>query len=121
MIVNKENLHNRYHDCTRHWHPLSEPYASGEQLQQMLHDGWELDKVVFRTEHHLKSSYRTTIFYVVVLWRNGIRINMPVLVNPFIENLIAQSDAKLVNVERRQPKRIHQDTFADDGTVAATG
>ncbi len=95
-------IHNKYWDSVRHWHEESEPYASGEQLQDALFAGWELDKIVFRTEHKLQHSGRHIVFFVVVLWKDGEQCNMPVLVNPYIERLLANKSVHVINVERRQ-------------------
>ena len=123
----KEYIHNRYWDTTRHWHASSEPFASGEQLQSMLREGWEMDKVVFRTEHHLKNSNRIIIFYVIALFRADEKMNMPVLANPYIDSLVACRDVQVVYVERRQPEKITEATtvttavVVNDDAIAATG
>ena len=94
-------FHNKYWDYSRHWHSGSEAYASGEQLQDALFSGWNLDKVVFRTEHKMRHSARHIVFFVVVLWKNGERCNMPVLANPYVERLLNQHNVHVINVERR--------------------
>ncbi|MEQ8673138.1 MAG: hypothetical protein RLP44_07110 [Aggregatilineales bacterium] len=109
MFTKINFLHNKYWDYSRHWHPQSEPYASGEQLQQVLFDGWELDKVAFKTTHPLKTSGRLIVFYVVTVLKVGEKRHIPVLVNPFVERLLVENNVQLINVERHHPRKIKAD------------
>lgn len=106
MFTKTSFLHNRYWESARHWHAKSEPFASGEQLQQALFNGWQLDKIAFRTEHPLKTSGRLIVFYVVMLVKDGEKQHMPVLVNPFVERLIAEKNVQLIRVERHHTRTV---------------
>ena len=92
---------NKYLDKDIHWHAESQPFASGHQLNSKLHNGWGIDDIVFRTEHHVKVTHRTITFYVIVLVKDGEKLNMPVLANPYVDRIVKQAGVKVFNVERR--------------------
>ena len=100
MSVTTKASINKYLDKNVHWHPKSQPYASGHQLNSKLNNGWIIDNIVFRTEHHVQVTHRTITFYVIVLIKDGEKLNMPVLANPFVDRIVKKAGVKVFNVER---------------------
>ena len=98
-VITKTSV-NKYLDKDVHWHPQSQPYASGHQLNSKLNNGWVIDNIVFRTEHRVQVTHRTITFYVVVLIKDGEKLNMPVLANPFVDRVVKEAGVKIFTVER---------------------
>jgi len=71
----------------RHYHASSEPFATGDTLQTLLYRGWQPAKGLQRHVYWL-SAMRSVTVYVFQLQRAGEVMQIPVLVNPFVMNIV---------------------------------
>lgn len=83
---NLSNMHVDYLDVTRHWHPESEKYSSGDALLTALYSGWELSPVCYR-EEHWHAGVRVVHVYHFNLMLDGQTRTIPVVNNPYVERL----------------------------------
>ncbi len=80
-------------DLPRHWHPQSQTYASGDCLLSALDSGWRVRQVVYCSQW--KSGNRRVLVYYFGLQQQDEARMMPIIGNPFIERLLAQSPLEL--------------------------
>lgn len=82
-----------------HWSPVSQPYAGADQLLSALNHGWQPDPVV-----HLEEYWRGTVLpvriYHVTLYREGARMDMPVINTPHLEHILAKYALQIVPITR---------------------
>jgi len=89
----------------RHWHPESEKYGGGDSLATRLFLGWAIQGVVQLEEHWYAGTRRVAIYYFE-LSRADDRVTMPVIANPYVDQLIAQTGLAVVMVgEYQRPQR----------------
>jgi len=79
----------------RHWHPQSEKYAGGDSLATALFLGWTLDRVVQLEERWYAGTRRVAVYHFE-LTRGDEHMTMPVIGNPFVDQLIAREQLKVV-------------------------
>lgn len=94
-------------DLHKHWCPRSQQYAGGDALVGLLHAGWAVCQPILYEEIWLNGGRQVTVYYFE-LERQGERVKMPVLSNPFIINLITQLNVRVLPVWWRVSHR----TFA---------
>jgi len=92
---NVANWHSSYWRMVRHWHAGSEPYAGGDCLLTALNEGWDVSARLIADEHWYAGT-RCVMVYHFELTRGDETMTMPVLTNPFVERLIAQSALHVV-------------------------
>jgi hypothetical protein len=102
---NLSNLHYAYSHLIRHWHGGSEKYAGGDALFTALENGWEFDDSV-TYEEHWSSGAQCVVIFLFELKRDGDKMTMPVITNPFVRRMLFNMDVKLVPAkERKQVKK----------------
>ncbi len=94
-MANLTNLHYDYMDLVRHFHPASEPYTGCDALFTALDGGWELDSSVTYEEHWLAGA-RLVVVYTFFLQRDGEKMVMPIINNPYVGRLVAEMQLQLV-------------------------
>jgi hypothetical protein len=105
-------LHHRYDSTSiediityRHWHAESEKYAGGDSLATHMYLGWIVGEVV-ELEERWSAGTRRVAIYHFELNRDGETITMPVIGNPYVDQVIAQSALKVVAVgEYQRPQK----------------
>lgn len=91
---NITNYHVEYMDVTQHWSDKSEKFAGADSLLTMLYDGWEMKKKVKRKEHWF-AGMRAVYVYYIELERDGEKMVMPVVHNPYIGRMIMKHDIEV--------------------------
>jgi hypothetical protein len=81
------NYHVDYMDVAQHWHAKSEPYAGGDALVTMLAQGWQMQRDVY-VENREFAGMRSVSVYHITLERDGQRMTVPVVRNPYINRII---------------------------------
>lgn len=99
MDQNIANFHVQYMDVTQHWSAQSEKYAGADSLITMIHRGWEMNKRVRREERWFAGMRSVTIYHIE-LEKDGQKIVMPVIHNPYISRMIARNDIEVVPMEQ---------------------
>jgi hypothetical protein len=79
----------------RHWHAQSEKYAGGDSLATALYLGWTLGEAVQLEERWYAGTRRVAVYYFD-LTRGEDHMTMPVIGNPYVDQLIAQSKLNVV-------------------------
>jgi hypothetical protein len=105
-------LHHRYDSTSiediityRHWHAESEKYAGGDSLATHMYLGWTVGEVVELEERWSSGTRRVAVYYFD-LTRDGQTVTMPVIGNPYVDQVIAQSALKVVAVgEYQRPQK----------------
>jgi hypothetical protein len=91
---NAVNWHTSYWRMVRHWHVGSEAYAGGDCLLTALNEGWTVSTQVTADEHW-HAGTRCVKVYSFELTFGDATVTMPVITNPFVERLIAQSALRI--------------------------
>ncbi len=81
----------------RHWHAESEQHTGGDSLATALYLGWAIDGMV-RLEEFWYAGTRRVALYYFDLVRDNEKITMPVIGNPYVDQLIARETLQLVTV-----------------------
>lgn len=81
--ISSADFHVDYSEVHRHWDARSERYAGADALITAISNGWQMLEPVFEQEFRHSGMRRITVYHAT-LERNGERIVMPVLTNPFI-------------------------------------
>ena len=99
MLIDNNTPTNNYHveylEVTQHWHSQSEPYAGGDALVTMLTEGWRICHDVY-VEDRFFAGLRSVSVYHLELERDGQRIKMPVIRNPYINRVVREGDFRLL-------------------------
>ncbi|PJF20865.1 MAG: hypothetical protein CUN56_14020 [Phototrophicales bacterium] len=93
------NYHVDYIDVTQHWHPQSEPYAGGDALVTLLEQGWKINRDVY-VEDRFFGGLRSVSVYHLELERDGQKIKMPVIRNPYINRVIRDGNFRLLPLQK---------------------
>ena len=89
----------------RHWHAESEKYAGGDSLATALFLGWTVDEAVQLEERWYAGTRRVAVYYFDLI-RDGEQMTMPVIGNPYVDQLIAHAGLKVVSVgEYQRPQK----------------
>jgi hypothetical protein len=102
LVSNPSNWHYEYWRIVRHWHAASEKYAGGDCLLTAINNGWNIIPPVL-AEAHWRAGSRCVMVYHFTLERRGETMTMPVITNPFVERLIADSALRL-NVRQQSAR-----------------
>lgn len=94
------DFHVEYMDVAQHWHPGSESYAGGDALVTMLSRGWNLERDVY-VERREFAGMRSVSVYHLTLEKDGQRIHMPVVRNPYINRLLRQGDFRQIPMSQK--------------------
>ncbi len=97
-IKSSPNYHVEYMDVVQHWHSGSAPYAGGDALVTLLSQGWEMQQNVYVEKREFQGM-RSVALYHVVLERDGQKIKMPVVRNPYINRLLRSGDYRQIPLE----------------------
>lgn len=81
----------------RHWHAESEQYTGGDSLATAIYLGWTIDGVVRLEEFWYAGTRRVALYYFDLI-RDEEKMTMPVVGNPYVDQLIAQNKCELVTV-----------------------
>jgi hypothetical protein len=81
----------------RHWDAASETYAGGDSLATALYLGWKLENKVLLKEHWLLGKRCVKVYYFELI-HDEARLIMPVIANPFVENLITVSELQVMQL-----------------------
>jgi hypothetical protein len=81
--IKSADFHVDYSELHRHWDSRSERYAGADALITAISNGWQMLEPVFEQEFWHSGMRRITVYHAT-LERDGERIVMPVLTNPFI-------------------------------------
>jgi hypothetical protein len=92
----------------RHWHAPSEKYAGGDSLATALFLGWTMGDIV-RLEEHWYAGTRRVAVYHFELMRDNQTVVMPVLCNPYVDSLIANSNLRVLPFGKYQRPQEHVD------------
>lgn len=106
------NWHYAYMDMIRHWHAESEQYTGGDALFTALQNGWRISDEV-KYEEYWHAGVRSVLVYHFELTRDGEKMDMPVVRNPYVNRIVREMPATLVPVAvddedssaRLRPKR----------------
>ncbi|MBZ0300848.1 MAG: hypothetical protein K8J31_13945 [Anaerolineae bacterium] len=108
-------------NLTRHWCPLSQPYAGVDALLSFLNDGWMIEDDIGCDEHWLGGTRRILVYHFVLTNLDDV-VTMPVLRNPVLDRLLtrlSQRDISVVYIQQEvgveTGKRQHQ--HVEMGTV----
>jgi len=74
-------------DLTRHWCPLSQPYAGVDALLRYLDRGWKIQGNIGFDEHWFGDSRRILVYRFILTKRNS-SVTMRVVWNPVLERLL---------------------------------
>jgi hypothetical protein len=99
LNYNPSNRHFEYMKVVRHWHAPSEKYTGGDSLLTALYKGWTLNNVVY-SEAHWYAGTRCVIVYYFELTRGAETVVMPVITNPYVERLIAETPLQQIPLEK---------------------
>jgi hypothetical protein len=89
----------------RHWHGESEKYAGGDSLATFVYLGWQLGKVVQLEERWYAGTRRVAVYYFE-LTRDDETITMPVIGNPYVDQVVAKAALQMVSVgEYQRPQK----------------
>jgi hypothetical protein len=89
----------------RHWHAASEKYAGGDSLATYIYLGWELGKVVQLEERWYAGTRRVAVYHFELTLKDE-TINMPVIANPYVDQIIARSALMMVAIgEYQRPQK----------------
>ena len=103
---NLSNFHYAYAHLVRHWHAESEKYTGGDALFTALDNGWEIGDTVLY-EEHWNAGAQCVVVYHFQLTQGDETMTMPVITNPFVQRMLAEIDAKLVNSgEKKAVKKV---------------
>lgn len=100
MAQNIVNFHMEYMDVTQHWSDKSEKYAGADSLVTLLHRGWKMNSRVKREERWF-AGMRSVYVYHIELEKDGQRIVMPVIHNPYMSRMIATQNIEIVPMEKQ--------------------
>ncbi len=81
------NAHVEYPDVVRHWSPISEKYAGGDQLITLLNQGWQIKETIF-CETYWHAGSRPVEIYHMDLVRDHETLAVPVLTNPYVRRIV---------------------------------
>lgn len=81
--ISSADFHVDYSEMHRHWDPRSERYAGADALITMISKGWKLLEPIFEQEFWHSGMRRISVYHAT-LERDGQRVIMPILTNPFI-------------------------------------
>lgn len=81
------DAHYDYPEVSRHWHPGSEKYASGDALMSFLSQGWMFEDEIEEQSFWHAGSRRVTIFHFTLQY-GDVELVMPVHTNPYVRRLI---------------------------------
>ena len=95
---NLTNFHVEYMDVVQHWSPNSEKFAGADSLLTLLYDGWQMNRTVKRREHWF-AGMRSVYIYHIELERNGEKVTMPVVHNPYINRMIRSNNITVEEVK----------------------
>jgi hypothetical protein len=79
----------------RHWHAQSETYAGGDSLATALYLGWKLGNKVLLHEHWCAGKRCVRVYYFELIYEEDLII-MPVITNPFVEQLIIAYELQVI-------------------------
>lgn len=110
-IYNKPKgiIHNRHTDADRHFDPKSEVYTGADSLITAQRNGWKLINIAYEERIVMRSGRYTTLYYFK-LTRNDEKIIMPIISNPFIDNMINTRRILLKSLTERANKEIISQT-----------
>ncbi len=94
---------NRFEQMDRHFSPVSELYAGGDQLMTALRRGWQMDMLVFRADHPLGTTRHVSIFSFV-LRRDSEKMTLGVVANPYITRLVNELGVHVVHLQVAQAR-----------------
>lgn len=95
---NISNFHVQYLNVTsQHWDPDSESFAGGDNLMTALANDWEIDQCVQKL--HWFAGMRAITIYEFHLTRNGKKMTMPVVNNPYIVRFIRDYRINVINTD----------------------
>ena len=86
--IKSSDFHTDYSEVHRHWDPRSERFAGGDALITAMRGGWRLMEPIFEQEYWHSGMRRISVYHAT-LERDGVRVVMPVLANPFIRRRIS--------------------------------
>lgn len=110
---------NTFLDLDRHWHSGSQPLAGSDQLLTALKNGWQMDRVVFRTDYALSAS-RAVQIYHCILRRGTEKITMPVLAGPFLMRILNTLAVRIMPVKPIKSRLKHEVHAVHAAQTAAT-
>lgn len=94
MDQNVSNYHFEYMDVVQHWHELG-GYAGGGHLLTAIHNGWKVENPI-EEEQHWCSGMRAVTIYSFTLVKDGRKIKMPVVNNPYINRFIRNRELQVI-------------------------
>jgi hypothetical protein len=87
VTLDASNSHFEYMDVVRHWSPTSQKYAGGDAIITLINEGWKIGETVFYEEYWYAGA-RLVGVYHLQLERNGERLHVPVLSNPYVRRML---------------------------------
>ncbi|NDJ62978.1 MAG: hypothetical protein GYB67_17795 [Chloroflexi bacterium] len=101
MIQSSQNFHTDYPDLTRYWRPASKQYAGGDALLTAIQKNWALHETCWIEEYWHAGSRPVKVYYFD-LERDGEKMFMPVINNPYVSRLIARFGLEVRPIAERQ-------------------
>lgn len=94
------NFHVQYLNVTsQHWDPDSEMFAGGDHLMTALAKRWQISGCV--ESQHWYAGMRAITIYKFELERNGEKMTMPVVNNPYIVRFIRDNEIEVVTDDQK--------------------
>ena len=94
------DLHVHLPDVYCHWDSHSQYYAGGDALVAALIAGWSLGEMVYYEHHWLDCGTRYINIYHFELRRGNSHRIMPVIGNPFVEQLLSCASLRVLPIEQ---------------------
>lgn len=118
-IYNPEGTHEKYTQTDRHWCPQSEKtYTGADSLLTAQRNGWRLLGIAYRQDILLRGSRYTTLYYFK-LFKDGKRVIMPVLSNPFVARMVKQQRIRVESLPQQQAESLDETVEAPRVAVLA--
>jgi hypothetical protein len=86
----------------RYWSPQAQAFAAGDHLLWYIYEGWSVSNKV-EGETHWFSNNRYVVVYKFTLAKGRNRIVMPVVNNPFVQNLVLDLQTDTLPVWEHSP------------------
>ncbi|MDQ7024932.1 MAG: hypothetical protein Q9P01_15205 [Anaerolineae bacterium] len=101
-INNPQGMHEYYTLTDRHWHAGSESYTGGDSLLTAIRNGWQLLNLAYEQSVQLRGG-RTVNVICFQFIQESERMTMPVVVNPFVEQLLVERKMMLRPMREATP------------------
>lgn len=96
-----------YRRTMRHWHPGSEKWAGADCLLTAMDNGWKAEPTAYCQEIWYSGARLVTIYHFE-LTKDGEKLEMPVITNPYARRILRRMKVMLKPIEERDAIRRRQ-------------